>query len=123
MALSCRSAVLVVDEPTVALSVTIQAQILRLIKVLQQDMLMGVTFTAHDVGVVADIVDRMPAMYQGEAVETGSVEQAFHVPQHPYVKALLAAVPQPGTMSGHELPRRFLFISLHGPSHVEPQTE
>lgn len=123
MALSCRPAVLIADEPTTALDVTIQAQILQLIKVLQQDMSMGVIFITHDMGVVADIADRVLVMYQGEAVETGSVEQIFHAPQHPYTKALLAAVPQLGAMNGHELPRRFPLISLHDPSHVEPQTE
>ena len=80
MALSCRPAVLIADEPTTALDVTIQAQILQLIKVLQQDMSMGVIFITHDMGVVADIADRVLVMYQGEAVETGSVEQIFHAP-------------------------------------------
>jgi glutathione transport system ATP-binding protein len=99
MALSCRPAVLIADEPTTALDVTIQAQILQLIKVLQQEMAMGVIFITHDMGVVADIADRVLVMYQGEAVETGSVEQIF-TPQHPYTKALLAAVPQLGAMNG-----------------------
>lgn len=84
---------------------------------------MGVIFITHDMGVVADIADRVLVMYQGEAVETGSVEQIFHAPQHPYTKALLAAVPQLGAMNGHDLPRRFPLISLQDPSHVEPQTE
>ena len=84
---------------------------------------MGVIFITHDVGVVADIADRVLVMYQGEAVETSSVEQIFHAPQHPYTKALLAAVPQLGAMSGQAYPRRFPLISLHDPSHVEPQTE
>ncbi|MBJ9139574.1 dipeptide ABC transporter ATP-binding protein [Citrobacter koseri] len=113
----------IADEPTTALDVTIQAQILQLIKVLQQDMSMGVIFITHDMGVVADIADRVLVMYQGEAVETGSVEQIFHAPQHPYTKALLAAVPQLGEMSGHDLPRRFPLISLNDPDRVEPQTE
>ncbi|VEA47889.1 glutathione transporter ATP-binding protein [Salmonella enterica subsp. arizonae] len=111
MALSCRPAVLIADEPTTALDVTIQAQILQLIKVLQQEMSMGVIFITHDMGVVADIADRVLVMYQGEAVETGSVEQIFHAPAHPYTKALLAAVPQLGEMRGHSLPRRFPLIS------------
>ena len=114
---------LIADEPTTALDVTIQAQILQLIKVLQQEMSMGVIFITHDMGVVADIADRVLVMYQGEAVETGSVEQIFHAPQHPYTQALLAAVPQLGEMRGHDLPRRFPLISLHDPHHVEPQTE
>ena len=84
---------------------------------------MGVIFITHDMGVVADIADRVLVMYQGEAVETGSVEQIFHAPQHPYTKALLAAVPQLGAMSGHELSRRFPLISLQDSDHREPQTE
>jgi len=111
MALSCRPAVLIADEPTTALDVTIQAQILQLIKVLQQEMEMGVIFITHDMGVVADIADRVLVMYQGEAVETGSVEQIFHAPEHPYTKALLAAVPRLGAMNGSDLPRRFPLIS------------
>ncbi|ASV54752.1 Dipeptide transport ATP-binding protein DppD in protein degradation cluster [Lelliottia jeotgali] len=111
MALSCRPAVLIADEPTTALDVTIQAQILQLIKVLQQEMDMGVIFITHDMGVVADIADRVLVMYQGEAVDTGSVEQIFHAPEHPYTKALLAAVPRLGAMNGSDLPRRFPLIS------------
>ncbi|PLL17373.1 glutathione ABC transporter ATP-binding protein GsiA, partial [Klebsiella michiganensis] len=75
MALSCRPAVLIADEPTTALDVTIQAQILQLIAVLQKEMAMGVIFITHDMGVVADIADRVLVMYRGEAVETGSVEE------------------------------------------------
>ncbi|CDW60463.1 ABC tran and Asparaginase 2 and oligo HPY domain containing protein [Trichuris trichiura] len=104
MALSCRPAVLIADEPTTALDVTIQAQILQLIKVLQKEMSMGVIFITHDMGVVAEIADRVLVMYQGEAVETGSVEQIFHAPQHPYTRALLAAVPQLGAMKGETGP-------------------
>ena len=107
MALSCRPAVLIADEPTTALDVTIQAQILQLIKVLQQEMEMGVIFITHDMGVVADIADRVLVMHQGHAVETGTVEQIFHAPVHPYTKALLAAVPRLGAMNGSDLPRRF----------------
>ncbi|MBL5897579.1 glutathione ABC transporter ATP-binding protein GsiA [Lelliottia amnigena] len=123
MALSCRPAVLIADEPTTALDVTIQAQILQLIKVLQQDMDMGVIFITHDMGVVADIADRVLVMYQGEAVETSSVEQIFHAPQHPYTKALLAAVPRLGAMNGSDLPRRFPLISMNDPQHQEAETE
>lgn len=112
MALSCRPAVLIADEPTTALDVTIQAQILQLIKVLQQEMEMGVMFITHDMGVVADIADRVLVMHQGRAVETGTVEQIFHAPAHPYTKALLAAVPRLGAMNGSDLPRRFPLISL-----------
>lgn len=82
MALSCRPAVLIADEPTTALDVTIQAQILQLIAVLQKEMAMGVIFITHDMGVVADIADRVLVMYRGEAVETGSVEEIFRAPKH-----------------------------------------
>lgn len=107
MALSCRPAVLIADEPTTALDVTIQAQILQLIAVLQKEMAMGVIFITHDMGVVADIADRVLVMYRGEAVETGSVEEIFCSPQHPYTQSLLAAVPRLGEMRGQDLPRRF----------------
>ncbi|MCV2535043.1 glutathione ABC transporter ATP-binding protein GsiA [Enterobacter wuhouensis] len=118
MALSCRPAVLIADEPTTALDVTIQAQILQLIKVLQQEMDMGVIFITHDMGVVADIADRVLVMHQGHAVETGTVEQIFHAPVHPYTKALLAAVPRLGAMNGSDLPRRF---PLHTQELAEQQ--
>lgn len=100
MALSCRPAVLIADEPTTALDVTIRAQILQLIAVLQKEMAMGVIFITHDMGVVADIADRVLVMYRGEAVETGSVEEIFRSPQHPYTQSLLAAVPRLGEMRG-----------------------
>ena len=107
MALSCRPSLLIADEPTTALDVTIQAQILRLIGVLQKEMSMGVIFITHDMGVVADIADRVLVMYRGEAVESGPVAQIFSNPQHPYTRALLAAVPRLGAMCGSDLPRRF----------------
>lgn len=122
MALSCRPAVLIADEPTTALDVTIQAQILQLISVLQKEMSMGVIFITHDMGVVADIADRVLVMYQGEAVESGSVRQIFNAPQHPYTRALLAAVPRLGSMQGSDLPRRFpLFNDDGGAKHSDVQ--
>jgi glutathione transport system ATP-binding protein len=123
MALSCRPAVLIADEPTTALDVTIQAQILQLIKVLQQEMEMGVIFITHDMGVVADVADRVLVMHQGIAVEMGSVEQIFHAPEHPYTKALLAAVPRLGAMNGSALPRRFPLISPGDTGRQEAETE
>ncbi|WEF26777.1 glutathione ABC transporter ATP-binding protein GsiA [Klebsiella aerogenes] len=107
MALSCRPAVLIADEPTTALDVTIQAQILQLIAALQKEMAMGVIFITHDMGVVAEIADRVLVMYRGEAVESGPVADIFRAPQHPYTQALLAAVPKLGSMRGSDLPRRF----------------
>ena len=95
MALSCRPAVLIADEPTTALDVTIQAQILQLIAVLQKEMAMGVIFITHDMGVVADIADRVLVMYLGHAVELGTYDEVYHNPLHPYTKALMSAVPVP----------------------------
>ncbi|HAI50359.1 MAG TPA: glutathione ABC transporter ATP-binding protein GsiA, partial [Enterobacteriaceae bacterium] len=80
MALSCKPAVLIADEPTTALDVTIQAQILQLIRVLQQEMSMGVIFITHDMGVVADLADRVLVMYQGKRVETAPVNEIFTQP-------------------------------------------
>ncbi|MCT4706878.1 glutathione ABC transporter ATP-binding protein GsiA [Enterobacteriaceae bacterium H16N7] len=123
MALSCRPAVLIADEPTTALDVTIQAQILQLIRVLQDEMEMGVIFITHDMGVVADIADRVLVMYGGEEVETGSVEQIFRAPVHPYTKALLSAVPRLGAMAGQDLPRKFPLLNPSDPDKSEPETE
>lgn len=123
MALSCRPAVLIADEPTTALDVTIQAQILQLISVLQKEMAMGVIFITHDMGVVADIADRVLVMYQGEAVETGTVEEIFYSPQHAYTKALLAAVPRLGAMNGSDLPRRLPLVSKERPDRREAEIE
>ena len=120
MALSCRPAVLIADEPTTALDVTIQAQILQLINVLQQEMSMGVIFITHDMGVVAEIADRVLVMHQGEVVETGSVEAIFNAPQHPYTRRLLAAVPRLGAMRGSDYPRSF--PELNAPD-IEPQQQ
>lgn len=72
---------------------------------------MGVIFITHDMGVVADIADRVLVMYRGEAVETGSVEEIFRAPKHPYTQALLAAVPRLGAMRGTSLPRRFPLLN------------
>ncbi|RJT21461.1 glutathione ABC transporter ATP-binding protein GsiA [Buttiauxella izardii] len=121
MALSCRPAVLIADEPTTALDVTIQAQILQLIRVLQDEMQMGVIFITHDMGVVADIADRVLVMYRGKAVETGTVEQIFNVPVHPYTKTLLAAVPRLGAMNGHDLPRKFALANTDNPEAENDQ--
>lgn len=107
MALSCKPALLIADEPTTALDVTIQAQILQLIRVLQQEMQMGVIFITHDMGVVAEIADRVLVMHQGEKVEQGEVRSLFAAPQQPYTRALLAAVPQLGAMADRDFPAKF----------------
>ncbi|MEB2399184.1 MAG: dipeptide ABC transporter ATP-binding protein [Alcaligenaceae bacterium] len=107
MALSCRPALLIADEPTTALDVTIQAQILGLIKELQREMDMGVIFITHDMGVVAEVADRVMVMRKGEVVENNDVHGLFNAPRHPYTKALMAAVPRLGAMRGTDGPAHF----------------
>jgi peptide/nickel transport system ATP-binding protein len=107
MALACRPKLLIADEPTTALDVTIQAQILELIKVLQDEEGMSVLFITHDMGVVAEIADRVVVMWQGRKVEEGETARLFADPQHPYTRALLAAVPRLGSMQGQAQPLRF----------------
>ncbi len=107
MALSCKPALLIADEPTTALDVTIQAQILALIRLLQQEMRMAVIYITHDMGVVAEVADRIVVMYRGEKVEQGDAMQVFASPRHAYTKALLSAVPALGSMRGTDGPRKF----------------
>ncbi|HYY84607.1 MAG TPA: ABC transporter ATP-binding protein [Beijerinckiaceae bacterium] len=106
MALACRPKLLIADEPTTALDVTIQAQILELIKSLQDDEGMSVLFITHDMGVVAEIADRTVVMNDGVAVESGSTDAIFARPQHGYTRALLASVPILGSMAGRSHPLR-----------------
>jgi ABC-type dipeptide/oligopeptide/nickel transport system ATPase component len=94
MALVCQPEILIADEPTTALDVTVQAQILELIKDLKTEMGTSVIFITHDLGVVAQIADEIVVMNQGLVVETGSARQIFKTPFHPYTKKLLAAVPR-----------------------------
>jgi oligopeptide transport system ATP-binding protein len=94
MALSCSPALLIADEPTTALDVTIQAQILALIKDLQRELGMSVLFITHDLGVVAEIAERVVVMYAGAAVETAPVDAIFATPRMPYTIALLASIPR-----------------------------
>jgi peptide/nickel transport system ATP-binding protein len=96
MALACRPALLIADEPTTALDVTTQANILELIKDLQDEMGMAVMFITHDLGVVAEIADEVAVMYLGRLVERGSVDDIFYAPQHPYTLALLGSIPKLG---------------------------
>ena len=107
MALSCRPALLIADEPTTALDVTIQAQILTLIRLLQDEMHMAVMYITHDMGVVAEVADRVVVMYRGEKVEEGVAEAIFKAPHHPYTRALLAAVPKLGALRGEDSPRKY----------------
>ena len=93
MSIACEPAMLIADEPTTALDVTVQAQILDLLDELKQRMNMGMLFITHDFGVVADIADNVVVMFRGEIVEMGSVRDVLENPQHPYTQALLACVP------------------------------
>ena len=122
MALACNPRLLIADEPTTALDVTIQSQILELIKSLQQDEGMSVLFITHDMGVVAEIADRTVVMYNGEQVETGPTEDIFAAPKKPYSKALLSAVPRLGSMTGVARPMRFPVVDrTTGQSDVPEQ--
>jgi peptide/nickel transport system ATP-binding protein len=94
MALACDPKLLIADEPTTALDVTIQAQILELMRSLQREFGMAILFVTHDLGVVADICDRVAVMYAGQVVEQESVFDLFVRPRHPYTAALLASMPQ-----------------------------
>lgn len=93
IALACNPDVLIADEPTTALDVTIQAQILELLKELQQQFQMAIIFITHDLGVVANVADRVAVMYAGKVVEVGTVDEVFYNPQHPYTWGLLRSMP------------------------------
>ncbi|QYY30133.1 dipeptide ABC transporter ATP-binding protein [Cupriavidus pinatubonensis] len=123
MALSCKPALLIADEPTTALDVTIQAEILQLIRGLQAEMHMGVVFITHDMGVVAEVADRVLVMYRGEKVEEGGSDEVFRAPAHPYTRALLSAVPRLGAMQGTDLPAKFPLLQLgdSAPTQEAPQ--
>ena len=103
MALVCRPALLIADEPTTALDVTIQAQILRLIKHLQQEFEMAVLLITHDLGVVANMAEEVVVMHRGRVMESGAVEDIFRKARHPYLKALLRAVPRFNMKPGERL--------------------
>jgi peptide/nickel transport system ATP-binding protein len=111
MAVVRRPTVLIADEPTTALDVTVQAQVLDLLKELQDEMGLAMLFITHDLGVVADIADDVSVMYAGEVVEAGTAEQVFFAPQHPYSAGLLASIPNVLDDEG-----RFRFIRGRVPS-------
>ena len=94
MALACEPDILIADEPTTALDVTIQAQIIKLIKDLQKEFGYTIVFITHDLGVVANVADRVAVLYAGQIVELGTVEEVFYDPRHPYTWALLSSLPQ-----------------------------
>jgi peptide/nickel transport system ATP-binding protein len=120
-ALACKPKLLIADEPTTALDVTIQAQILELIKILQDEERMSVLFITHDMGVVAEIADRVVVMWKGRKLEDAPASQVFNTPVHGYTKALLAGVPKLGDMDGHARPLRFPRIDPdHGKVEGKP---
>jgi peptide/nickel transport system ATP-binding protein/glutathione transport system ATP-binding protein len=122
MALSCKPALLIADEPTTALDVTMQAQILQLIRELQKEMDMGVIFITHDMGVVAEVANRVMVMRYGEVVEEKAVIPLFENPQHPYTQTLLAAVPKLGAMHGTDQPARFDLLLNRATGGADPAT-
>ena len=112
MALACRPRLLIADEPTTALDVTIQAQILDLIRELQSEIGMSVMFITHDMGVVAEVADRVVVMWRGRKVEEAEADRLFASPEHPYTRQLLSAVPTLGSLRGQAMPRRFPNVDL-----------
>ena len=118
MALACRPALLIADEPTTALDVTIQSQILHLIRALQVEMDMSVLFITHNLGVVAQIADRVAVMYAGRIVEHGDVATVFASPLHPYTRALLRSIPHVKG-GGRDPAHRLLSIPGQVPSPAE----
>ncbi|WP_244608012.1 ABC transporter ATP-binding protein [Bradyrhizobium vignae] len=120
MALACKPKLLIADEPTTALDVTIQAQILELLKELQREEAMSILFITHDMGVVAEIADRTVVMYGGQAVELDATSRIFAAPSHPYTRALLAAVPRLGSMDGRARPMRFPIVDKVTGTSDEP---
>ena len=107
IAVACRPKILICDEPTTALDVTIQAQILRLIHNLREKYQLTTVYITHDLGVVANVADRIAVMYAGDIVEIGLCEEVFYQPKHPYTWALLSSLPQMG-VKGEPL------YSIHG---------
>lgn len=102
-AVACRPQILICDEPTTALDVTVQAQILELIRELQKQFNMTIIYITHDLGVVANVADRVAVMYAGQIIEVGTIDEVFFAPEHPYMWALLGALPQLG-VKGEKLP-------------------
>jgi len=94
ISISCQPSVLIADEPTTSLDVTIQAQYLKLLKELQRESNLGLIFITHDFGIVAKMCDKVAVMYAGKIVEQGTVRDIFNHPSHPYTEALLASVPK-----------------------------
>ena len=99
MALMCGPDLMIADEPTTALDVTIQAQILLLLAQLRREFGMGMVLITHDLGIVARVADRVAVMYAGQIVEHGTAEEVFRRPMHPYTRGLMACIPVPGKIA------------------------
>lgn len=125
MAMACKPRLLIADEPTTALDVTIQAEILALMDRLKRETGTAVMFITHDMAVVAQMADRVVVMFRGNKVEEGPVEQIFADPQHDYTKALLAAVPKLGDMTGKAMPEpmRLLGVEQHSTAPIPGSDE
>src|SRR5690606_26920237 len=119
IAMACEPRLLICDEPTTALDVTIQAEILALIDRLKREKQIAVLFITHDMAVVAQMADRVVVMYRGDKVEEGSAEQIFENPREDYTRMLLAAVPRLGEMTGKPAPERLRL--MHDGSFGEPE--
>ena len=104
IAVACKPKILICDEPTTALDVTIQAQILHLLKELKEKYKLTIIYITHDLGVVANVADRIAVMYAGDIIEIGTCEEIFYNPKHPYTWALLSSLPQLGKKETHYTP-------------------
>jgi len=113
MAIALKPALLIADEPTTALDVTVQAQILALLKELQQETGMGMLLITHDLGVVADAADRVVVMHQGRVVDRGPVRQIFKAPKDAYTRKLIAAIPGTGALAERQLPQQAALLEVH----------
>ena len=111
VALACKPEILIADEPTTALDVTIQAQIMDLIGELQKELNMAVILVTHDLGVVASVADRIQVMYAGKIIERGTVDEIFYHPTHPYTRALLSSVPKIHTTGSDQSTGWLLFCT------------
>ena len=120
MALACRPRLLIADEPTTALDVTIQAEILALINMLKQETGTAVMFITHDMAVVAQMADRVVVMHPGKKVEEGTVHEIFNNPQHEYTKSLLAAVPKLGEMASKKYPEPMRLVGEKKTKALKP---
>jgi peptide/nickel transport system ATP-binding protein len=122
MALACAPRLLIADEPTTALDVTIQAEILALLRALQDEEAMGLVLITHDMGVVAEVADRLLVMLEGRVVEEGEVHAVFAAPRQAYTRALLAAVPRLGSLAGQPRPARFPMVDRATGEVLAPAT-